>query len=169
MGMFSWTARAVADSPIVGIGIENYIPWARRQPGGSLIHNSLHSGFLHILATQGLLGFVPFMALVVSAWLDYGAAQRLARARRNRGDPAMRELGSYALFLQIALLGAIIGAITHPTSSNKGWWMLMGISAVTVTLARQRSRELDAQLETSAEHRPPIAFGYEPGMAPASR
>lgn len=163
-----WTALAFYQSPLVGIGVENYIPWIQSQPGGKMYKNSLHSGFFAILVNQGLLGFVPFMVLQLLSWWDYSAAQRLVRARRSRDDPELREFGAYALFLQVALAGALVGALTHPTADSKGWWMLMGLSATMVTLARQRSATLDAQLTTAPAPEPLRRYGFEYGSEVAT-
>jgi O-antigen ligase len=170
VGQAIWAGKAVLTSPVVGIGVNNYIPWVQNQPGGAMYHNNMHSGFLYILATQGLLGFIPFMALVLMAWFDYSAAQRLVRSRRSRGDPALRELGSFALFLQIALLGAMIGALVHPMADSKGWWLLFGLSTVTVSLVRQRIAELDGSV-ASLTPQPGLTThtGYPPGIPAPSR
>jgi O-antigen ligase len=167
--MVIWTGRAFMQSPIVGIGLYRYVPWIQKQPGGAMYENSIHSGFLGILVHQGLLGLVPFLVLVFTTWTDYGAAQRLARSRRMRGDPELQEIGTFALFLQIALVGCMVGAMTHPTSTSKGWWMVMGLSAGIATLARARSAALDAQLATAVEPRRAIGFDYGPGVVPAPR
>jgi O-antigen ligase len=166
--MVIWTGRALAQSPVVGVGVNNYVPWVRRQPGGGTIFNTLHSGYMSILVDQGLLGFLPFLAVILLTWMDYGAAQSLARARRNRGDPAIRELGAYALFLQIALLGCMVGALTHDRSESKGWWMVMGLSATAVTLARRRNAELLAQTPASATDPTGFAVGLPYGSEVAS-
>lgn len=167
--MLVWSGVALGQSPIVGIGLFRYVPWIQQQPGGGMYKNSIHSGFLSILVHQGLLGFLPFMWVMYVTWSDYGAAQRLARARRARGDPMLRELGVLALFLQIALLGCLIGALTHPTADSKGWWMVLGLSAGLVALVRARCAELDAQLATAVEPRREIHFGYGPGAVTVPR
>lgn len=166
-----WAGRAFLSNPIAGVGVNNYIAWVQRQPGGAMLHNSIHSGFMNILATQGLLGFVPFLAIILFAWMDYGAAQRLARSRRSRGDPALQELGVFAMFLQVALVGALFGALVHPTDDSKGWWTLLGLSAVTVSLVRQRVAELDGGLQRALTTDRPRSLGvdYRPDVAPATR
>jgi O-antigen ligase len=167
--MLTWTGRAFMQSPIVGVGLVRYVPWIQSQPGGAMYKNSIHSGFLGILVHQGLLGLLPFLALLFTTWTDYSAAQRMARARRARGDPALAEIGAYALFLQIALLGCIVGALTHPMATSKGWWIVMGLSAVVAGLARARSAQLESEQAQAVEPEPALGFGYGRGVAPASR
>ncbi len=165
-----WGVRAFLSNPIVGVGVNNYVYWVQRQPGGAMLHNSLHSGFMNVLATQGLLGFVPFALVIAFAWMDYGLAQRLVRSRRSRGDPALRELGTLALFLQVALLGALMGALVHPSDDSKGWWMLLSLSATSVALVRQRIAELEGAAGVDTDDTAmSTGFDYRPGVAPAAR
>jgi putative inorganic carbon (HCO3(-)) transporter len=165
-----WTGSAVAHSPLVGVGLNNFLNWAQHQPGGHTVRNTIHSGYLDILAEQGLLGFVPWITIILLSWLDYGTATSVARARRNRGDPAMRELWTHALFLRIAMLGCMIGALTHPRSDSKGWWLVMAFSTVAVALVRARDRELrTAPVPVAAADERAFGFPYEPGVASARR
>lgn len=146
-----WATRALLSNPVAGIGNGNFLPWVKRQPGGHLISNTIHNSFFYVMATQGLLGLIPFLSLHFLAWRDYTSALRLAAARRKRSDPLLRELRTYALFLQIALLGSIVGGMAHQESASKGLWILFALSASVLHLARVRATELDATPAASAE------------------
>jgi len=166
-----WVGRAFVSNPVTGVGIGNYVPWLRQQPRNPGHFNSVHSGYLSLLAETGLLGLVPFLLLISFSWLDYGRARRMSAARRSRGDPIMRELGSYALFLQVTLLGAMIGTLTHDFSFSKGWWLVMALSPVVRSLAKARAEELANQIVPGLRDDLPNRSGlfYGPGVSAAPR
>lgn len=146
-----WVGRAFVSNPLTGVGIGNYVPWLRQQPRNPGHFNSVHNGYLRLLSETGLLGLIPFLLLISFSWLDYGRVRRMSAARRSRGDPALRELGSYALFLQVTLLGATIGTLTHDFSFSKGWWLVMALSPVVRALAAARAHELSSQIAPTVE------------------
>jgi O-antigen ligase len=164
-----WALRAFLSNPIAGVGTANFLPWVKTQPGGYMLDVTMHNSYLYLLATHGLLGLVPFLALHVYAWRDYSAVRRLSAAWRHRGDPNLSELGVYALFLQLALVGAFIGGQAHQESDSKGLWICLALSAAILNLARKRV----AELETSPVAHPTqsarsSAYGPAPDVVAAT-
>ncbi len=162
-----WAFKAFLSNPITGVGAANFQRWTNAQPGGHLLDNTMHNSFLYLMATQGLLGLLPFLGLYVVAWRDYGAAGRIAAARRKRGDPYLRELGGYALFLQLALVGSAVGGLMHQESASKGLWIVFALSAVVLHLTRKRAEDLDSSLSTLRAE-PSHAFGPTRDVATAT-
>lgn len=156
---FEWATMALLSNPVTGVGIANFIPWMNSQPGGHVMDDTVHNSFFYVMATQGLLGLIPFLGLHLLAWRDYSRVLRITTARRKRGDPVLREFGNYALFLQIALLGSAVGGLAHQESTSKGLWIVFALSAITLHVARARAAELDGEpstvpVENSCVHRP---------------
>jgi O-antigen ligase len=159
-----WAVRAFASNPIVGVGNLNFIEWARTQPGGRAIGHVVHNGYLEVASGQGLLGFVPWLVILGLAWADYSRAARLANRHRSRGDPLLQELGLYAVFLQIALFGALVVGLAHPMTKSKTMWTLYALSAVVLGLVRSRVAELEAKPVDQPERE---ALGAPLGLRPA--
>ena len=78
------------------------------------------------------------MMLLGLSWRQYGQAWRATRARRAFRDPELALLGTYALFLQIALLGNMFSGLTIITQNIKATWLLMALSPVVRNLVFQR-------------------------------
>lgn len=150
--------QAIASSPLIGIGVHRFIPWAKKQPGGSGIHNVVHNSYLWVAVEQGLLGLFLYLGIFVLTWRDYSLCIREARARERLRDPSLAEFHHFATFLQIALLGCMIGGMFHPAVNSKTLWILLAISPVLLSLCRARIRELEPQRgEESAFD--PLGFG----------
>jgi O-antigen ligase len=156
--MFPDAFRAFASNPITGVGLVGYIPWAVEH--GTNPHG-IHSAFLQVFAEHGLLGFVPFVAIVVLTWSQFTRAWRLARRGGARRDPELRGLEIRALLLQIGFAGAIVMSLAQPSTHHKSLWLLFALSTPVLELVRKRARAL-----VPAEAQPPP--GWEPGFgAPA--
>ena len=142
---FEFAVEAFASSPLVGIGVLRFVPWARAQPGGALMYQDIHNAYLWIATDQGLLGLLPYVAILALTWRDYGRCLRSARARRRLRDPSLTEIGHYATFLQIALLGAMVGGAFSMQHLSKTMWLLLALSPVLAELGRKRVSELGAE------------------------
>ncbi|MFN7021071.1 MAG: O-antigen ligase family protein [Phycisphaerales bacterium] len=73
LAMWGWAGRAVAESPIVGVGAGGYRPFAEgyaaRKPDAAALpmpHAHAHSWYLHTLATLGVVGAGLMLAMVVT-------------------------------------------------------------------------------------------------------
>lgn len=137
--MFGDAFRAFAFNPITGVGLVGYIPWAVRN--GTNPHG-IHSAFLQVLAEHGLLGFVPFLAIVALAWRQFTRAWRLARRAGARSDPEFRLLEIRALLLQIGFAGALVMSLAQPSTHHKSLWLLLALATAVLELVRDRARSL---------------------------
>lgn len=73
LAMWGWAGRAIAESPIVGVGAGGYRPFAEgyaaRKPDAAALpkpHAHAHSWYLHALATLGVVGAGLMGAMVVA-------------------------------------------------------------------------------------------------------
>jgi O-antigen ligase len=140
---YQWAAKAFASNPAVGIGVQRFVPWVREQPGGSTMHHEIHNAYLAVAARQGLLGAIPFLAILLMTWTQYARAIRLVRARRRLHDRELAGLGHLASFLQIALLGGLVGALFGMAHNSKTLWLVLGLSPALVALSRARITQLE--------------------------
>lgn len=146
LAQYQWAAKAIASNPIVGVGIQRFVPWVREQPGGLGQRYEIHNASLAVAARQGLLGLIPFAAMHVLTWTQYSQAIRTVRSRRKHRDRELAILGQLALFLQIALLGGLIGGLFGMAHTSKTMWLLLGLSPALVAMCRARGKELESNV-----------------------
>lgn len=146
--------KAIASSPLIGVGMLNFPLWAQGQPGGRVIGHVVHNSYLGVLVAQGLLGFIPYVMILLMAWIQYGEAWRGARRGRKLRDPRLAELGTYALLLQIALFGGMVEGLAGIMQKSKTMWLIIALSPVVRHLVAQRFEELQASGEAGAPTRP---------------
>lgn len=106
--MAQWALEAAREHPM-GVGIGGYRAWVvselEKRGEGRLapyIHNHAHNAFLHIAATQGVVGIA--LALLVIALALRGGFSELRSAAAAGGD----HLGTYSAGPGFALLGLLL-------------------------------------------------------------
>ena len=158
--------RAFASNPILGIGYKRFGDWAvehRRylrhaDPqsgresellfGGQTIHNA----YLAPMAEMGLMGLVPFLAVLILSWNQFTAAWRIAK--RGRGDPELNHLYLYGVFLQLSYLAILVGGMFLHTLNWKTLWLMLGLSVVVLNLTTRRVAQVQAG--DAVEKLPPV-------------
>lgn len=135
---------AFASNPVSGVGLAGYRTWARTVDRDL---RAIHNAYLAMLAEHGLLGFAPFLTILVLAWHDFTRAWRGGRRARKRWhrDPELRRLELRAVLLQVGYAGCLVMSLAHPTARHKGLWLLIALSTVLPVLVRRRVRELEAE------------------------
>jgi O-antigen ligase len=128
--------KAFASNPVTGVGLDRYIRWAIEQKD---VHVAgIHSAYLRVLAESGLVGFVPFAAVLALSWREFARATRLAHRLRGRRDRELRILEVRATTLQIAFAGTLVMGLAQPSNQHKGLWMMVAVSLVMLDLVRRR-------------------------------
>jgi O-antigen ligase len=132
--------RAFASNPISGVGFYRFGLWANENVHWK-IHGkkAIHNAYLWIAADQGLMGLVPFFAILVLSWRDFSRVQQVARRGRRRGNPQLVQLGRRALFLQASLLACLVGNLFCPAVQYKSPWLIYALSTVLIEFARQET------------------------------
>lgn len=143
--LHEFSLRAIASSPIVGIGVLRFVPWVNEQPGGGGLTYVVHNAYLAVAVDQGLLGLFLYLGILSLAWSDYSRCIREVRARERLRDPSLAEFRHLATFLQIALLGCLVGGAFGMAHVSKTMWLLLAISPVLLSLCRARILELEPQ------------------------
>jgi oligosaccharide repeat unit polymerase len=127
------------DHPLVGVGLNNYVPSAPEyvlHPGGlNFIHLIVekpvvvHNTYLQFLAETGVVGFLLFSLLVC---LSLAASLRAARLADAAGDPAFGRLCRCLFVAAIALLSAgffISAAVDYKL------WLILGLGPAALMAA----------------------------------
>lgn len=146
---------AFASNPLLGVGLLRFRAWSFEQGEPTPV---VHNAFLQIAADQGLLGLVPFVAIMVLTWVDLSRAWKLGRLYGVRlGDDELRGLGVRAVMLQVAFFGVLVASQFQTSMRHKGLWLLVALSTVNLALVRARLHAL-----RGAEGESPAAEVVEP-------
>jgi O-antigen ligase len=104
VNMWIWAGRAFAEHPILGTGTGSYQTWVKAEQtelGIDLvkepIERNAHGAYVHIAATQGLVGLILFGALLTAVLI--GAA------------PNASDISTYQAGLFMAIVGVVIVGI----------------------------------------------------------
>ncbi len=113
------------EHPVLGIGPRNFQeqyvdPKYRWVPGRTLDPRDLHDMYLAVLVENGIVGFVVFAALLLSA------LRALSRTLREAPDVEIRFL---AEGVQFAFVGYLIACATVPAQTSKYTWILAAMAA----------------------------------------
>lgn len=148
LGQYDFALRAIASSPVVGLGVLRFVPWANKQQGGFGLHYEVHNAYLGVAVEQGLLGLLLYLGILALTWSDYSRCIREARARERLRDPGLAEFHHLATFLQIALLGGLIGGMFGMAHRSKTMWLLLALSPALLSLCKARILEFEPQHTT---------------------
>jgi O-antigen ligase len=134
-----------ATHPLLGVGTERYLDWVssydRKLAGGFTIHNAV----LSVACQQGLLGLIPYLALLILTYRDFSRAQRLAQSRRDLDDPELRALQLRAQMAQLGYVGILVVAQFQPGTFWRGVWCMFAFSTIILSLTRERLAQLEAE------------------------
>lgn len=119
-------------TPLVGVGVNRYHDVATaRAPEFVAGVRSLpyaHSSFVAVLAEQGLLGFVPLIALTFATWAMIRALRRRSQYSRDDGALLGTAVGAAAAYLVMSLTLTML-----PYGPSNGFFaLLLGMVAARV-------------------------------------
>lgn len=156
---FEVSMTAIAQNPLLGVGTRRFIMWSQENPGIPNVHHMVHNAYLRVGVEQGLIGVVLFVGIIGITWRQYTRAWRTARARRELRDVELAELGHYAMFLQIALFGGLVGSIFTHSQDSKSFWVLLALGTIVRDLVQVRVRNLGSA--SSESQRVPAEWSAE--------
>jgi len=133
---------AFVENPVIGVGLEQFVDWAGRRDASMIGVHEIHNAVLKVAANQGLLGVVPYLALLLVTFLDFSRVQVVARAYRHLQDYELDQLYVRALTAQVGFVGILVVGMFQPGTFWRGIWALFAISTVLIELTRQRLNEL---------------------------
>lgn len=124
-------ARMFVQNPLIGIGLKNFEPHmkyymrANEVVLSSLVNTSCHSSYFVIAAECGLMGLIPFLALMASAFV---MCNRHASRGVQLADKAwgIAMLGMTVMFF---LCGTFFDPFFDPTMQNQLYYLCLGGTA----------------------------------------
>jgi O-antigen ligase len=120
------------ENPFTGIGLEGFAyeysmsnyRYLRGDEGENRI---AHNMYLEFAIGTGLLGLIPFLLIVASAWIG------LQRAIQDAPSELLRDL---AKMTQISLTAYLFIGLFSSTQYDKLLWLVIGIAAITPLLLK---------------------------------
>jgi O-antigen ligase len=103
-------ARMFSDSPIAGVGLENFSRVSVSEYGSRHL-SSLHNSYLLTLVEGGLLLFVPYVLLLRRLWVELRATARLAA--RQPGPRLAWLVGAARAVLVLFLVFSFFADVWH--------------------------------------------------------
>jgi len=107
------------DNPILGVGLRNF---KSLNESGQVVHNM----YLEVLTGLGLLGFIPFMAILYLTWRDLVRVQMYWKIR----DEESSFVYQLAIALQLGFLGYLVAALFLSLDNRPMTWLLITLSSV---------------------------------------
>jgi O-antigen ligase len=149
-----------ADHPIFGVGPENFpyafvsnIKYTSMFPGGDAKWVA-HSLYVQTLAELGLIGFLPFLALIF-VFLRLNARTRKEALARNPDGRGSLEY-CVAAGLDLAMVGYLTSGAFLAVLYYPHLWILLGLSVATHRICLSQPVAQPAAVETRARQRRPV-------------
>jgi putative inorganic carbon (hco3(-)) transporter len=150
VGLFWAALRMISDSPLMGVGPENFKDLSTVYTGLPQA-NIAHNMFLEIAAETGLPVLVLFVLVLVSAFRAFGSTVRLAAlAPRLRDGREVTELAVWAEGLRSGLTGYVVAGCFISAQYEKVLWISIFLSIVVADLARRHRALAAAEAEAEA-------------------
>jgi hypothetical protein len=147
VGLFWAALRMIGESPLIGVGPENFRDLSRVYTGLPQA-NIAHNMFLEIGAETGLVALVLFILVLASAFRALGATVRLpAPGTRLHGDPDATSLAVWSEGLRSGLTGYVVAGCFISAQFEKVLWMSVFLSIVVADLARRHRAAAAAEAE----------------------
>jgi O-antigen ligase len=132
--IIAWKAglRMFREHPIIGIGLDKFITTVIRyevdaiRPVWSLAHNN----YLQIGVELGLLGFLPFLGILISTY------RTLGHVRRHPPTSSTLSVGQVAGAMQAGFVAWVVG-VFFISGLQRTFWMFI---ALTISLACLQAR-----------------------------
>ena len=150
IGLFWAALRMIGDSPLVGVGPENFKDLSRLYTGLEQA-NIAHNMFLEIGAEMGVAVLVIFILVLASAFRALGLATRV------RGSQEAVELATWAEGLRSGLTGYVVAGCFISAEYEKILWITIFLSIVVADLARRHRVATTAEAEMPAAALEPVA------------
>lgn len=138
-------AIAFATHPVIGVGTERFQTWAAERDLSNLGIHEVHNAFLKVAGNQGLLGLIPYVALIWLTFADLSRVQKLAHQYRHLQDDELGQLYIRAVTIQVGFIGILTVAQFQPGTFWRGIWAVMAISTVLLDMTRRRIAVLQSR------------------------
>jgi O-antigen ligase len=136
---------AFLSHPLMGVGAGRFGEFAAKASPPLDEDVSVHNALGQIAVESGLLGLVPFLAIVILTWGDFARAFRTGRSPPVRADPDLRGIRLRAAFAQMGFLAILLVAQFQPGAFWRGIWMMFALSTALWAMARARVAQIEAQ------------------------
>ncbi len=160
-----WALRAFQAYPFTGVGLGTFHTFVMLESHDTT--TSPHSTYFQVLAHMGLVGMIPYMAMLVLSWFDMSVPRRIRRRLGDRATPTLIRLENWALYYQACFLVWLVAGLVSPFALDKGPWFLMAIATILRQMARNEARVVEEEDEpatfTTERSEVPATTSFAPG------
>lgn len=120
---FEIAPKVFAEHPVFGVGFRGFI---NHNPFGQVTHNT----YLEVLTGSGLVGFIPFMAILYLSWREIRRVEKYAAKQKET------YLWSYAQALELGFISYFLAGIFISLDLSKMTWLIITLSAIIFNISR---------------------------------
>jgi len=157
LGLAMTGVRAFMDSPIIGVGVDQ-LPLATAKYTTDKVGLGSHNSFVNVLVETGLLGFIPWISLLI---MTLRQLSRRAVASAGRWE-------YWRPFVRCALIALLVPLYFNDFAYERNLWWCIGVAAVLeryeTAEARQRLRARYASMHPGAEEAMGVASATSDGV-----
>lgn len=121
---FEIAPKMFAEHPVFGVGFRGFM---QHNPYGQITHNT----YLEVLTGTGILGFIPFMAILYLSWRETKRVEKYAAQREKEFY-----LWSYAQALELGMISYFLAGMFISLDLSKMTWILFTLTAIVFNISR---------------------------------
>jgi len=111
------------DHPLLGVGLKA----ASREAEGAA-----HNMYVEVLSGTGIVGFIPFMAILYFSWRELKSVQNFCRLRGKENSLNYQ----YAVALELGFVAYLVSALFLSIDLDKMNWLLIALSSVLLSVSK---------------------------------
>ena len=155
---FDYATRAFLSNPLTGVGLGQFGIWVNEEHDwGYHRGKGLHNSYFQILTEHGLVGFIPFVLILLTTYRDFSYVQRRGRTFRGPRDSDVYAFAQWALLLQVGFVSIVLSHLTQPGFHFRIAWLFYA----TAVVLRAQTDAAASRAEPAAEPAP-VANGAPP-------
>jgi Lipid A core - O-antigen ligase and related enzymes len=126
--LIKYAIKVFIDHPILGVGVRNFELF-------NPLEKPAHNMYLEVLTGTGLVGFIPFMAILFLSWRDLKKVQNFCKLA-GRENSLLYQI---AVAFELGFVGYLVAALFLSIEFEKMTWILITLSSVLWSISVKQS------------------------------
>jgi len=122
---FDLSPKLFAENPILGVGFRGFIL------DNKLYNKVAHNTYLEVLIGTGLVGFIPFIIILLLTWRELRKLGKLIARDRETVYISL-----YANALELGFISYLIAALFISLDTNKMTWLIVALPPILLNIHR---------------------------------
>lgn len=128
----------IKDSPIVGVGPGAFIHY------NTYTNQTAHNTYIEVLTGMGILGFIPFMAILFLTWKELRKTRYISKAHSE-----LKIFYDYSIVFELGYVALLVCAMFISLDLNKILWLSITLSTVLANILRIRISQARSKTQFS--------------------